>query len=441
MAAPSPSPRAIDKLTAALKGNTLVRILEDFEARFPDAHMKDLVVDDVRGEREVLIEGKWVTNFGSDSFLGLDRDPRVLAAIRSGLHRWGSHNGTSRAFSSVRSNADAEDRLADWLGIEATLIYPSVTLANHGAIPGLVGRKDVIVLDELAHNSMQEGAKLAQAGGTRVATFPHSNPEGLEAALSKLRPYRLALVCVDGVYSMGGDLAPLAALREVASARDGVLYVDDAHGSGVLGPHGRGTVRDALGNYDDAIVVGSLSKAFSCAGGFVGCTAALKKLLKIRSNTYIFGGPVVPAYLEAIGQVLSILESAEYDRLRSRLDGHIDRLTRGLEALELVVSGGAAPIVSILVGDEADTLKAGRFLFDRGYYVQSVLFPAVPYHGGVLRVQCNANHSDDAIDGLVSAFDALAHSRIKLPRKGDRRGWGTAVLDKVAAYCAEKLVG
>ncbi|WP_165226920.1 aminotransferase class I/II-fold pyridoxal phosphate-dependent enzyme [Aquisphaera insulae] len=441
MAASSRKPLPVDRLAAALKANTLVRILEDFEQRFPDAHLKDLVVDDVRGEREILVAGRWVTNFGSDSFLGLDRDPRVLAAIRSGVSRWGSHNGTSRAFSSVQSNAIAEDRLAAWLGVESTLIYPSVTLTNHGAIPGLVGRKDVVVMDELAHNSMQEGAKLAQAAGARLATFPHNSPEGLEDALRKLRPYRLALICVDGVYSMGGDLARLAELRQVGAARDGVLYVDDAHGTGVIGSHGRGTVLDALGDYDNTLIVGSLSKAFSCAGGFIGCSATLKKLLKIRSNTYIFGGPVVPAYLDAICEVVSILESTEYDRLRGRLTAHIERLTRELEALDLVVSGGAAPIVSVLIGDEADTLRAGRFLFDRGYYVQSVLFPAVPYHGGVLRIQCNANHSEDAIDGLASAFRALCSSKIQIPRRSDRRGWGAAALEKVAAYCAEKLVG
>ena len=135
--------------------------------------------------RDMVVKGRRVTNFGSDSFLGLDRDPRVIEAIRRGLDRWGSHNGASRAFASVRSNVEAEEKLAAWLGVEATLIYPSVTLANHGAIPGLVGRKDVVVMDEQAHNSIQEGARLAQAGGARVATFAHNSPEDLEQTLQK----------------------------------------------------------------------------------------------------------------------------------------------------------------------------------------------------------------------------------------------------------------
>ena len=225
----------IDKLMQALKQNTLVRIFEEFEKTYPDDHLKDLVVDEMGAGREMVVQGRRVINFGSDSFLGLDRDPRVIQAIHRGLDRWGSHNGTSRAFASVRSNLEAEEKLAAWLGVESTLIYPSVTLANHGAIPGLVGRKDVVVMDELAHNSIQEGARLAQAGGARIATFAHNSPEDLERTLQKLKPYRLALICIDGVYSMSGAIPPMKAFNEIAISRDGVLYIDDAHGTGVLG--------------------------------------------------------------------------------------------------------------------------------------------------------------------------------------------------------------
>src|SRR5262249_44812275 len=147
---------------------------------FPDIHLKDVVVDELGPHREMTIGDKTVVNFGSDSFLGLDQDPRVQEAIREGVRKWGAHNGASRAFSSVRSNEEAEAKIAAWLGTEDALIYPSVSLANFGALPGLVGRKDLLVLDEHAHNSMQEGAKIAQANGTRVTTFSHSDPADLE---------------------------------------------------------------------------------------------------------------------------------------------------------------------------------------------------------------------------------------------------------------------
>ena len=128
----------------------------------------------------------------------------------------------------------------------------------------------------------------------------------------------------------------------------------------------------------------------------------------MRSNTYIFGGPVAPPYLEAVGVVCDILASAEYDLMQARLRRNLERLAQGLTAQGLTVLGGATPIVSVLVGDEADTLRAGSFLFEHGFYVQSVTFPAVPYHGGVLRIQVNANHTCQEIDALLESFRALA---------------------------------
>src|SRR5262249_36514384 len=155
----------------------------------------------------------------------------------------------------------------------------------------------------------------------------HCDPDDLEKVLRGAGAYRVAVVAIDGVYSMSGQLPPLRALNEVAKRYNAVLYVDDAHGTGVLGRQGRGTVLDALGNYDNAFVVGSLSKAFSCAGGFIGCTEQFKLLLKMRSNTYIFGGPVPPAYLEAICVVCDILASPEFEVLSARLKQNLRRLT------------------------------------------------------------------------------------------------------------------
>jgi 7-keto-8-aminopelargonate synthetase-like enzyme len=279
-------------------------------------------------------------------------------------------------------------------------------------LPGLLGRPDLLVIDQHAHNSMQDGAKIAQASGVRVEPFSHCDPVDLERVLKAAGPYRIAVVAIDGVYSMSGALPPLAELDRVARRYNAVLYVDDAHGTGVLGSQGRGTVLDALGNYDNTLVVGSLSKAFSCFGGFLGCPRDFKMLLKMRSNTYIFGGPVPPAYLEAICVVCDILVSGEYERLEARLHANLQRLAQGAMDLNLAVLGGQTPIISIMVGDEADTFKAGHFLFEQGYYVQSVMFPAVPYHAGVLRIQVNANHSVEAVDGLLDALSDLKRTMI-----------------------------
>jgi 7-keto-8-aminopelargonate synthetase-like enzyme len=399
------------QLIQALCQNGLVRFVEHFAAQFPDMHMKDMVTEDSRPDRTVLMNGKRVVNFGSDSFLGLDQDTRVQQAVIRGTQRWGTHNGASRAFASVRANIEAEDKLAVWLGTEAVLIYPSVTLANMGAIPGLVGKPDLLVVDEHAHNSIQEGAKIARANGTRLSLFSHCNPTDLERVLKSAGQYRIALVAIDGVYSMSGALPPLKELDNVCRRYNAILYVDDAHGTGVLGRKGRGTVLDALGNYENALVIGSLSKAFSALGGFIGCSQEMKRLLKMRSNTYIFGGPVAPPYLEAVCTVCDILMSDEFELLAARLRRNLEQLTRGLVGLGLAVLGGETPIVSVLVGDEAETLRAGSFLFERGFYVQSVTFPAVPYHAGVLRIQVNANHRAESIDALIGAVAELHRMR------------------------------
>jgi 7-keto-8-aminopelargonate synthetase-like enzyme len=289
-----------------------------------------------------------------------------------------------------------------------------------GAIPGLVGRQELLVVDEQAHNSIQEGARIARANGTRVRAFSHCNPEALDKALAAGEPYRVAVVAIDGVYSMSGELPPLKRLHDICLTRNAVLYVDDAHATGVLGSQGRGTVFDALGSYDNALVVGSLSKGFSCAGGFIGCSKEMQMLLKMRSNTYIFGGPVVPPYLDAVCAVCDILMSPEYDLLIARLQANLRRLREGLSRLGLVIQGGVTPIVSVFIGGEEETLTAGSILFERGCYVQSVTFPAVPYHAGVLRIQVNANHTTAEIDKLLTAFAELTRS-VALPMQGRAR--------------------
>jgi 7-keto-8-aminopelargonate synthetase-like enzyme len=287
------------------------------------------------------------------------------------------------------------------------LIYPSVTLANAGAIPGLATRSDIIVADEYAHNSIHEANKIARANGSRVFTFRHNDVGHLAEILRSARPYRNALITIDGIYSMSGELPPLCEMHEIALENDAVLYVDDAHGTGVIGRHGRGTVFESLGTYENLFVAGSLSKAFSCLGGFVGCPKDFHLLLKIRSNSYIFGGPVAPGYLEGVCAVIDILMSPEYEQLNARLQANLKLLVHGLEQLGLTVLGGHTPIISVLVGDEEKTLRSGLYLFERGFYVQSVIFPAVPYHAGVLRVQVNANHTSEQISGLIDAFEEL----------------------------------
>jgi glycine C-acetyltransferase len=404
-------------LTSGLRRSKIVKFCEYVTERFGPIHLKELSVSAVDDQRNMQVSGQGLVNFGFDSFLGLDQDRRVAAALARGAQQWGTQFGASRAFASCQTEVNLESKIANWIGTESALIYPSVTLANLGALPALVEPQDLIVVDEFAHNSIVEGTKVAQANGVRVVSFGHNSAVALERALIESKPYRAAIVAIDGVYSMSGAIAAMLELDEVCRRHDAVLYVDDAHATAVLGTNGRGSVLDALGNYDNAIVVGCFSKACSVFGAFVACTHEMQRLLKMRSSTYIFGGPVPPPYLEAISTVIDILSSKEYDLIRGQLDSNINRMVTGLRSHELVILGGRSPIISVLVGDEEATYLAGKFLFDRGYYVQSVTFPAVQYHAGVLRIQVNANHLAEDIDGLVSAFGELKEN-IDLPHTG-----------------------
>lgn len=415
---PQSDPLPIDSLVNGLQQSKLVRFCRQFEQRSGGTHLKELPVAKVGPRREMRVRDQDLVNFGFDSFLGLDQHPSVTAALVRGAQRWGTQFGASRAFAICQAEIDLEQRIARWLGTEAAMIFPSVTLANMGALPGLVDPQDLIVVDEFAHNSIQEGVKLAKANGVRVVNFRHNDPADLGRVLVRSRPYRTALVAIDGVYSMSGAIADMAGLNRIAKQHDAVLYIDDAHATAVMGDRGRGTVYDALGGYDNTIVVGCFSKACSVFGAFVACSHELQRLLKMRSSTYIFGGPVPPPYLEAASAVIDLLCSSEYAALRGQLDANLDRAVAGFRRHNLVLLGGESPILSILVGDEEDTFLAGKFLFDRGYYVQSVTFPAVPYHAGVLRVQINANHAPEAIDGLIDAFAELKNV-VALPTSQD----------------------
>jgi len=412
----TPLDRTIESLARTGMTRFFLRMFDDA----PDLLMKNLTVEAIGPDRTFKIGGNWVKNFGSDSFLGLDQHPAVIAAVERGVRDWGTHNGTSRACSEVGPQSEAETRVATWLGTEDAVIYPSVTLANMGALPALATRHDVIVLDQYAHNSMEEGMRIAKARGVRTAKFAHNDPSDLDRVLRGLRPFRHAIIAVDGVYSMSGSLPPLVDFQRIAHDHDGFLYVDDAHGSGVLGTNGRGTVADALGGYENTLVVGSLSKAVSCLGGFIAGNRNAIEVIKLRSNSLIFGGPVPPPYLVAVCAALDVIMSPEYAGLRTALDANVRRLVNGASQLGFTVLGGLVPIVSVLIGAEEATLQAGRFLFDEGYYVQSVVFPAVPHGAGVLRMQVNANHSPDAVDGLVAALGELMQAHPELNRDSRR---------------------
>ncbi len=397
----------LERLKQHLLKDKVTRLGVTFLDRYLDIHLKDIDVEEMGDHREMRVGNQSVVNFGSDSFLGLDRDKRLQEAMLQAAREWGTHNGASRAFSNTILCSQAERKLADWLDVEDTLIFTSVTLANFGLIPALVGKNDLLVVDRYSHNSIQEAAKIAAGNGAIVRELNPCTPDALESLLDS-HDYNACVVAVDGVYSMTGQIPPLAELERVVRSHRGLLYVDDAHGVGVIGERGRGAAYKSLGTLRNVLMVGSLSKAFSCMGGFVTCKQGeLKRILKIRSSTFIFGGPVPPPYLAAVMAVCDLLTSGECDQLIKKLRAMIAQLTVGIESCGLQVLGGETPIVSVVIGDIEKTFRAGKFLFDRGFYVQSATYPAVPIQGGLLRIQVNANHSPAQIQSLIGAIGEL----------------------------------
>lgn len=306
----------LDSLVSHLRSTPMIRFFEKMQTRFADQHLKELQIDHVGSEREMTALGQNAVNFGFDSFLGLDQDCRVQDAVARGAREWGTQFGASRAFAMPSLEAEIETKIASWMQADAAAIFPSVTLANVGVLPGLLNPGDVLVLDEYAHNSMLEGAKIAQANGVQVLRFKHNSDRSLLQTLTEATPFRGGLIAVDGVYSMSGVVADLPGLDKVARQFNCALYVDDAHATAVLGQQGRGTVLEALGTYENAITVGCFSKACSVFGAFIAGGTPMQRLVKMRSNTYIFGGPVPPPYLQGISTVIDILQSDEYPAMQ-----------------------------------------------------------------------------------------------------------------------------
>lgn len=411
----APEGNCWEPLKARLKRDKVTKLALSFLDRYSDVHLKDFDADEIDDQRRMRIGSHQVVNFGSDSFLGLDRNLHVQRAIADAMPRWGTHNGASRAFWSVALCTEAEHRLARWLQVPDTLIYTSVTLANVGLLPALVGKGDLLVVDRVSHDSIHEGAKIAAQSGATVRELAHCTPDALRTLVAS-EAHRGLVVAVDGIYSMSGKLAPLVELDQATRELGGTLYVDDAHGTGVVGRRGRGAARHVLGSLDRVLMVGSLSKAFSCLGAFVTCDTELKRILKIKSSTFIFGGPVPPPYLAGIMAACDILDSTAGDVLLESLHAKIQRLVTGLKDLGLVVLGEAGAIVSVLVGDIEKTFQAGKWIFDRGFYVQSATYPAVPITEGLLRIQVNANHATEDIDRLLNVFADLRQT-FALPRR------------------------
>ena len=346
-------------------------------------------------------DGRSLLNFASNDYLGLASDPRVIeaACAAAAIYGWGS--GASPLVSGWREPHEAlAAALADFERSEAVALFPSGFAANLGTIAALVGPGDAVYLDRWNHACLIDGARLS---GARLRVYPHGDPDRLEAILTRDRGrFRRPLIATDGVFSMDGDLAPLADLADLAGRFGAILLVDEAHGTGVFGLEGRGASEacGVSGRVD--VKVGTLSKSLGSVGGFVAGSRRLIDWLINRARPMIYSTAMPPSAAAAAGRALEILRLEPWRR--SRLAELAGTLRTALPALGLPEVGPGGPIVPVILGEPSLAIDRAARLLDRGCLVPAIRPPTVPEGTARLRISLTAAHGPADVDRLIAAL-------------------------------------
>jgi 7-keto-8-aminopelargonate synthetase-like enzyme len=367
------------------------------------------VEDDALDGRHITVDGRRLVNFGSCSYLGLEVDPRMKAAVREAVDRYGSQFSSSRAYASAPLYRAAEETLAELFG-RPVIVTPSTSMGHIATLPTLVTGRDVLLLDHQVHHSVQTAAKLAQAGGARVELIPHNDLRTLERRLQTYRTgHRRVWYAVDGLYSMYADFFPAAELDALAARYANLwLYVDDAHAFSWTGRHGRGYALEHLSPATLArtVVAGSLNKSFAAAGGAITFPdVESRRLVATVGGPLIFSGPVQPPMLGAVLASARLHLTPEIAQrqavLRSRI-GLFNRLAA--DAGLPVVSESEAPIRYVGAGVASVAYRVTERLRGAGFFVNTATFPAVPAKRCGARLTLTTHHTDDDVAGVVAAL-------------------------------------
>jgi 8-amino-7-oxononanoate synthase len=396
-------------------------------ARLQYSHpMVDAVVDEIDG-RLIRIGNRWLVDFASCNYLGFDLEPEIIDAVPEYLDRWGTHPSWSRLLGSPVLYEEIEERLTALLGAEDSLVLPTITHIHTSVIPVLAG-EGTILLDQRAHKTIYDGCALARSHGATVHRFPHEDVEEVERLL-RAGTTGPRMICIDGVNSMTGNAPDIPAFARLARAYDALLYVDDAHGFGVIGERspdelcdygtrGNSVVRHLGETYENVVLVGGFSKAYSSLLAFIACPPELKRLLKTAAPPYLYSGP------SPVASLATVLEGMKLNERRGdELRLHLHRMTH--RVLQAVRGMGVAtpnvhgyPIVEIPLANHEEIDACGTFLFERGIYVTMAAYPLVPRDEVGFRLQITAANTREQIEGLISALAGLT-DRFQLQRSVD----------------------
>jgi 8-amino-7-oxononanoate synthase len=387
--------------------------LERLRASHP---MMDAVIDEVQGRR-IRVGDHWLSDFASCNYLGFDLHPAIIESVERELRRWGTHPSWSRLLGSPRLYVDIEEELTDLLGASDTLLLPTISIIHTSMIPVLAGQGAVLV-DAQAHKTIYEGCTVARGAGATLHRVPTNDPGGLEEILRTLPATSTRLFCMDGVNSMTGNVPDLSEYARICREYDTLLYVDDAHGFGVIGespsqtaPYGRrgnSIVRYLDDTYDNVILVGGFSKSYSSLLAFLALPTELKNHLKVAAAPYLYSGPSPTASLATVLAGFRVNEE-EGDDLRSALAAKTGRVLDRIDELGLyTLNASGLPIIELPLGDGDDIDTVGRFLFDRGIYVTLAAYPLVPRSQVGFRIQITAANADEEIEQLNDVLGEVA---------------------------------
>ena len=354
-------------------------------------------------DTSVVIEGKKRIMLGSNNYLGLTHHPQVVEAASRALHRYGSGCTGSRFLNGTLDlHGQLEGALAQFLGKEDCLVFSTGYQANLGLISGLIGRGDVVYLDKLDHASIVDGAKMSYGDTLR---FAHGDLGGLDRMIERTRGTRGAMIVVDGVYSMEGDIANVPELVRIAKKHAVALALDDAHSLGVLGPRGDGTAAH-FGMTDEVdLIAGTFSKSLASIGGFVAGSESVIHFLKHHSRPLIFTASLPPSNTAGVLAALEVLQR-EPER-RDSLWANTRRFHEGMKGLGYDIGETETPIIPVLIGPMDTTFVFWRKLFDGGVFTNPVMPPAVPPSQCRLRTSIMATHTFDQIDFCLEQFASI----------------------------------
>lgn len=362
------------------------------------------VVDSAQGA-EIVVDGRPLLSFCSNDYLGLANHPEVIAAMQHGAAQYGAGSGAAHLVTGhLTPHHLLEEELAAFTGYTRALLFSTGYMANLGAVSALCGAGDAVFEDRLNHASLLDAGLLSRA---RLQRFPHGDVAALHERLAESKAQR-KLIVTDGVFSMDGDIAPLRALAATAQQHDAWLLMDDAHGLGVIGEHGRGSMEVcSLTPRDLPLLVGTLGKGFGSFGAFVAADEIIIETLIQQARPYIYTTALPPAVAEATRASLKIIQSDEGAQRRAHLTALVQRFRTGAQQLGLPLMESPTAIQPLLVGDSATAVNMSEALLAEGILISAIRPPTVPDGTARLRITLSAAHDAAQVDRLLDALGRL----------------------------------